>query len=245
MEKDKEGGFEGESGMEIMVEAKTLDEALAGKPDDGFDWGKEIREWVFAIGLALIITFLIKGFIFDVVKVEGESMQPTLMNSDRLILGKLGYKPHVGDIVVLDAHAKNREAYIESQKVAKGQSFTWYDELKLRMFPPKSLNLDRKYYVKRVIAMPGDIIDIDPKNGDVTVNGRLLNEPYIHEQLTRPLHDLAFPYTVEDDRVFVMGDNRNNSSDSRMSALGTVPVKAVAGKAVFRIWPFGKFGGIY
>lgn len=237
--------YEDEAGMKIVAQASAFEEALLAGRKEGFNIAKEIKEWVFAIAFALVITFLIKGFVFDIVKVEGQSMEPTLMNNDRLILTKLGYKPKAGDIIVLDAHYKNREAYIQRQKEAKGSSFTWFDELKLRLFPPKSLNLGRKYYVKRVIAMPGDVIDIDPRNGDVTVNGVLLNEPYIRGQITRPRNDFPFPYKVEDDCVFVMGDNRNNSSDSRVASLGTVPLKAISGKAVFRIWPFESFGGIY
>lgn len=235
--------YEG-AGMEIVAEASEFEQAL-GSSEKRFNIGKEIREWVFAIVFALVITFLIKGFVFDIVKVEGQSMETTLMNNDRLILTKLGYQPKAGDIIVLDAHYKNREAYIAMQKAAKGSEFSWFDEWKIRLFPPKSLNLERKYYVKRVIAMPGDVIDIDEQTGDVTVNGVVLNEPYIHGQITRPRQDFSYPYSVEDDCIFVMGDNRGNSSDSRVKALGTVPVKAVAGKAVFRIWPFSSFGSIY
>ena len=75
------------------------------------NWGKEIWEWVYTIAIALIIAMLIKTFLFDVVKVDGSSMFPTLVNNDRLIVTKLGYEPQQGDIIILDSTYKNRQEY--------------------------------------------------------------------------------------------------------------------------------------
>jgi len=90
--------------------------------------------------------------------------------------------------------------------------------------------------VKRVIAVGGQTVDIDFKTGGVSVDGKLLEEDYVNE-LTYLEEGTEFPLTVPEGSVFVMGDNRNNSSDSRDSRLGTVDTRYVIGKAVFLIFP--------
>ena len=104
-------------------------------------------------------------------------------------------------------------------------------------------NVLKKYIVKRVIALPGQVIDIDPISGDVTVDGALLDEPYIKEKLRSSGGAYDYPLTVPEDTVFVMGDNRNNSQDSR--SIGVIPYDELIGKAVFRILPISEFGGLY
>lgn len=101
----------------------------------------------------------------------------------------------------------------------------------------------KKHIVKRVIAVSGQTVDIDPRTGDVTVDGEVLDEPYIKEKLHSAGNALQFPLTVDEDSIFVMGDNRNNSTDSRM--IGLIPKSEVVGKASLRIWPLSKFGGLY
>ena len=100
-----------------------------------------------------------------------------------------------------------------------------------------------KPLVKRIIAVAGDTVDIDFDAGIVSVNGEVLDEPYIAEP-TRLEGDVAFPLTVPEGSVFVMGDNRNGSTDSRNSAVGCIDERDVLGKAVFRILPFDKIGVI-
>lgn len=97
--------------------------------------------------------------------------------------------------------------------------------------------------VKRVIGRAGDIIDIDFTAHTVRRNGELLDEPYINEP-TELGYDVVFPVTVPEGCVFVMGDNRNNSLDSRASEIGMVDVRRVMGKAVFRFFPFRKIGSV-
>lgn len=196
--------------------------------------GKEIFEWFYTIAIALIIAFVIKAFLFDVVRVDGSSMFPTLENNDRLIVTKLGYEPHQGDIVILDSAYKNREAYYDKLADAKGkEELSSFDKLvNLKNLPS---NLKKRYYVKRVIAMPGQTVDI--QNGKVYVDGEVLDEPY-YDGITQPIDStVEYPITVEEDMVFVMGDNRPHSKDSRSSELGQVPYDAVIGKAQLRIWP--------
>lgn len=102
-----------------------------------------------------------------------------------------------------------------------------------------------KPLVKRVIGIGGDVIDMDP-SGTVTVNGEALYEPYINDLNGQDMYlgDIQFPLTVPDGQVFVMGDNRNGSSDSRKAEVGTIPYEKIVGKAVFRLFHFNRMGRI-
>ena len=202
---------------------------------------REILEWVVTLAVALAVAFVIKFFVFDIVKVDGSSMVPTLQDNDRLIVTKLGYKPEQGDIIILDSTYKNRMEYFDSLASDKGKEHLSVFEqfLAERVGMPASLN--KRYYVKRVIALPGQTIDIS--DGHVYVDGELLDEPY-YRGTTSPLpaSSIEYPLTVEENMVFVMGDNRNNSKDSRSSDLGLVPYDAILGKAQLRIWPLNALG---
>ncbi len=92
--------------------------------------------------------------------------------------------------------------------------------------------------IKRVIALAGQTVDIDFHKGIVTVDGRELVEPYINEQTKRQL-DVEFPLTVPEGKIFVMGDNRNRSLDSRSTRIGFIDTRYVLGHVLFRIQPFG------
>lgn len=199
----------------------------------------EIWEWVYTIVIAVAIAFLIKGFLFDIVKVDGSSMVPTLENNDRLIVTKLGYKPAQGDIVILDSLYKDREEYFDKLALEEG-----VDELSsFRKFMegfdlPE--DLQKRYYVKRIIALPGQTVDL--RDGKVYVDGSKLEEEY-YTGITSAIDSRTqFPQTVEDNMVFVMGDNRPHSKDSRSSDLGQVPFDAILGKSQIRIWPLTSIG---
>ncbi|MCD7812622.1 MAG: signal peptidase I [Lachnospiraceae bacterium] len=97
-----------------------------------------------------------------------------------------------------------------------------------------------KLLLKRVIGVPGDVIDMDT-DGNVSVNGEALDEPYV-TNLSLGECDLTFPYQVPENRYFVMGDNRSTSIDSRSSVIGCIEKDQIVGKAVLCVWPTGRWG---
>ena len=125
------------------------------------------------------------------------------------------------------------------------QSYTIFGEMKrgdIVVFKSNmtSANGARKLLVKRVIALPGDTISIT--GGKVYLNGEAIDEPYTKEGYTGT--EMA-EITIPEGRIFVMGDNRQNSSDSRSKSVGLVAFDDVVGKVVFRLYPFNKMGSVY
>lgn len=168
----------------------------------------------FAMVAALVITFVIQP-----VKVEGSSMLPELHDGERIFINKFLY----------DLNGWPSESLSIGRAPRRGDIVVFY-------YP----NDPSKRYVKRIIGLPGDIVRIDDR-GKVFVNGRQLDEPYLSGEYTR-MPDPMPATTVTDHFYFVMGDNRDNSSDSR--SWGLVPEKYICGEAVFRFWPIGDVGSL-
>jgi len=175
-------------------------------------WLKETYEWIETIGASIIIVAIVFTFLCRVVAVDGQSMENTLMNKDRVIITDLFYTPEVGDIVVLSKYGSEN-------------------------------NENSQPLIKRVVAVEGDEVLINYDDGKVYVNGvesetvKFAKDDFIIEE-----GNVDFPQTVPENCVFVLGDNRNNSTDSRFSSVGMVPVENILGKAVLRIYPFTEFG---
>lgn len=105
-----------------------------------------------------------------------------------------------------------------------------------------SFYYNNRILVKRAIAFPGDWVNIDDE-GNVYVNDELLDEPYLAEKMKGEC-DIELPYQVPDGKIFVLGDHRSTSVDSRNSAIGDVSEEQIVGKIVFRIWPLNKMGAV-
>jgi len=156
-------------------------------------------------------------------------MLNTLEDKDRVILNKITLafnEPEPGDIVVIEIEPPyfNVLTFLNDNALAK------------RLLP----TLTGADYIKRVIAIEGDVVDII--EGYVYVNGEKVDEPYIKEDgITRQMIT-AMPYTVEEGKLFVMGDNRGASRDSR--TIGTIDEEQIIGIAGYRIWPINKLGNV-
>ncbi len=160
-------------------------------------------DWLDSVIYALLAIFILFTFLFRLVGVSGQSMEPTLHNGDWLAIRAVNTRINRGDIVVVTQ--------------------------------PNRLN---EPIIKRVIAVAGDTVDIDFFTGEVTVNGVVTDEPYIAEKTVRSF-DTSFPLTVPQNCVFVMGDNRNHSLDSRSSVIGFIDTRYILGVAEFRLIPVG------
>ncbi|MCR4427361.1 MAG: signal peptidase I [Firmicutes bacterium] len=184
---------------------------------------KEAREYLQAIAMAIVLAVLIMTFIGRSFVVEGASMEPTLHDRERLIVEKVSYHlepPARGDIVVLENPRKPDRVGAFSRLVGAVQDIV----------DTRPLN---RPYIKRVVAVAGDIIEI--RDGKVILNGEVIEEPYIAEP---PRWDWG-PQVVPEGTVFVMGDNRNHSDDSRGS-VGFLKTSRILGKAVLRYYPLNR-----
>lgn len=175
-----------------------------------------------------MIAVLIKTFLIQPFWIPSESMLPTIEVNDRVMVNKLAFKwdePVRGDIVVFRDPAEGEidesvpEAVIRSVLEAVGIRTRGRDDL-----------------IKRVIGLPGDVVQIE--GNQVLINGSPIDEPYLN--VVRMSDD--GPYTIGPDEVFVMGDNRNFSFDSR--GFGPISFDDLIGRAFVTIWPLENFGGL-
>jgi signal peptidase I len=179
--------------------------------------------------MAFLLAVLIKTFLFQAFFIPSGSMEPTLMPGDRVLVNKIPYyfgEPQRGDIVVFS----NPNPQAVPDRGVIGGFFHWLFE-GLGVQKP-----DYDDFIKRVVGLPGDTVEF--KGGNVYVNGTQLDEPYLGDVKTTAPQP---KYVVPAGKLFVMGDNRGNSLDSRFS-LGFVPIDDVVGKAFVIIWPPSRAG---
>lgn len=170
----------------------------------------ELKSWLKAIVFAVVIAFIVRSFIFSSYTVEGQSMEPTLFNNEKMIVNKMDFLDSFeqGDIVIIEGLQ------------------------------------DGIFYVKRLIGLPGDTIEM---KGDVLyVNGQEVDEEYLYDnkELAHAKGNLFTgnfgPITVPGDQYFVMGDNRLNSTDSR-NGLGLISENRIVGKSEIIFYPLDEF----
>lgn len=181
---------------------------------------RSIIEWVAVVVGALVVALVVKTFLFQAFYIPSASMEPTLERGDRVLVNKLSYDLHDvnrGDVVVFE-------------------------------LPPEEVGPDGiKDLIKRVIGLPGDIIET--RDGAVYVNDRRLEEPYLPDGMvtgdaTSGNNPEIVRQTVPDDMVFVMGDNRANSHDSRYRDRGPVRIDSIVGRAFVVVWPPDAVSGL-
>ena len=212
---------------------------------------KEIFEWGYCIIIAVTLALLVRYYVGTPTIVNQTSMYPTFYNNDRLILNRL-YRtfktiPQRGDIVTFEAPSVS---YLNGEKIDLSNPTAIYQNEPVGIisrFFYHVVEFGKTSYIKRVIGLPGEHIQI--KDGKVYINGEELQEEYLPEgTITDSMASEGIgggqflDVTVPEGTVFVMGDNRGHSADSRR--FGCIPYEKIEGKVVFRFWPFNSFGKI-
>lgn len=198
---------------------------------------KEIIEWIGCILIAVILALIVRYFIITPTIVQQSSMFPTLKADERLVLNRIarGNIPNRGEIITLEAPKKNTNINVNNPVAT-------YDEFSqniISKFMYYILEIGKTSYIKRVIGLPGEHVKIE--NGQVYINGEELEENYLQNGVMTPagrMNDIIVPSGY----IFVLGDNRQNSTDSR--EFGCIPISKIEGKAIFRFWPFNRWGKI-
>ena len=187
---------------------------------------RTVRELPVLFLVALVIAFVVKTFLAQAFYIPSESMLPQLQVNDRVVVSKLAYKlhdPRRGDIVVFDEPARFRTPEPEKGNPAS-RALHWLLE-RVGVVPPST-----DEFIKRVVGLPGETVE--GRDGRILINGRQLVEPYLPTGTTTGTFG---PITVPPGSLWVMGDNRSNSADSRF--FGTIAQDTVVGRAVVKVWP--------
>lgn len=223
--------------------AVTDDPADAPEGDDGASQKKHRSFWKelpLLIGIALLLALLIKTFLVQAFSIPSDSMQNTLQRGDRVLVDKLtpwfGSEPERGEVVVF---------HDPGGWLPPGEGTDPNAVQKFLSFIGLMPSSEEKDLIKRVIAVGGDTVECK-KDGPVKVNGKALDEKsYIYPGDT-PCNDMPFgPLKVPDGRLWVMGDHRQNSLDSRyhqnLPGKGTVSTDEVVGRAIVVAWPINRW----
>lgn len=216
-----------------VTEPQPADET---KPDEAkpkdHPKGSFLREVPVLVIAALVLAILVKTFLIQAFWIPSPSMEPTLRYGDRVLVNKVVY--HLrdirrGDIIVFS----NPNPEQLPERGAIGGFLHWLGEGIGAAQP------ENEDFIKRVVGLPGDTVEA--RDGSVYVNGQKLDEPYLPAGVTTEMNGVV--YNVPAGMLFVMGDNRGDSADSR-SFLGYIPIDNVIGKAFVRVWPPSRWGGL-
>ena len=195
---------------------------------------KNLFEWIITLLIALLIALFIISNIITLTQIKEESMEPTLSENDRVLVYKLGYmfnEPKEGDIIILNRDIE--EKGIIKNMLNEGRDI--FANIKFRF----TGEIEKSNLVKRIIGVEGDIIDI--QDGYLYINDELQDEAYV-TATTPSKNSIDYPLQVTEGKLFVLGDNREYSLDSR--DFGLVDIEEVKGKVEFRLLPFSRFGSI-
>ncbi len=188
-----------------------------------------LRELPVLVVLAFVLAIVLKTFVVQAFFIPSESMEPTLFPGDRVLVVKAFDSPSRGDVIVFS----DPQGRPGPDRGVIGGFVHWVSET-LGFARPQDED-----FIKRVIGLPGEVVEL--RNGRLLVDGRHVPEPY----LRGPVDTRDYgPVTVPADSLFVLGDNRLNSKDSRFG-LGFVPVDKVIGRAFVIVWPPSRAGWVH
>ena len=209
---------------------------------------RETMEWLICIIIAVVLALLVRFYIGTPTIVQQTSMFPTLKENERLWLNRWGRTtkkiPERGDIITFEAPSVIRVDKVNYKNPVA--IYNYEPQGILEKFSYYVLETGKRSYIKRVIGLPGEYIEI--KNGAVYINGQKLEEDYLTAGVVTDMiqgtRDESFftNFTVPENCVFALGDNRAGSTDCR--AFGCIPLEKIEGTVAFRFWPFSKFGGV-
>ena len=206
------------AGEADVPDAEDLPDEVEAEPATKPDRVRSVVEWVAVIVGALVVALVVKTFLFQAFYIPSGSMEPTLEKGDRVLVNKVSYDLHDvnrGDVIVFE-------------------------------LDPDDVGADGiKDLIKRVIGLPGDVIET--RDGVVYINDEPLDEPYLADGTTTGSPaDGQNPgierQTVPDGHVYVLGDNRSNSADSRYR--GPIPIDSIVGRAFILVWPPGDIANL-
>lgn len=207
------------------------------------DKTKEILEWAYCIIIALVLAMLFRYFIGTPTIVKQVSMYPTLIQDERLWLNRWGRTtktlPERGEIITFEEPSK--VTYTTSEIDQNNPIAKYNEKSTFEWFVQDFLEIGKRSYIKRVIALPGEYVEI--KDGKVYINGEILEEPYLQPGIVTDIIGAGFDnFTVPENYVFAMGDNRNHSTDCR--AFGCIPLEEIESTVAIRIWPLSRWGEV-
>jgi signal peptidase I len=187
---------------------------------------RAVVETALLVVLSIVIALGLRATVAQAFRIPSASMQPQLRNGDRVLVSRLAYHlhdPRRGDVVVFDCPQTAGCPPDEQRNVVQRSIDTVLESLLIRQ--PRV-----EEYIKRVIGLPGE--RVEGRDGHVWVDGRELVEPYLPDGVQTSTFP---PVEVPAGHVWVMGDNRTNSSDSRV--FGPIPTDTIVGRAAVRVWP--------
>lgn len=209
---------------------------------------KNILEWILCIIIAFVLALVIKYYIGTPTVVMQYSMYPTLKQNQRLILNRwirtTKQMPNRGDIITFEAPS-NARYQIDSKDIDLSNPVAKYENEKTSLwekFTYYVLEVGKESYIKRVIALPGEHVEI--KEGKVYINGEELKEDYLQPGVVTNMGSdgVYSDFIVPENCVFAMGDNRRQSTDCRK--FGCIPLEKIESKVWIRFWPLNLWGKV-